>query len=113
MIRRHWVFVASMALMLGGSGVSAEEVKLTGAIGDAMCGAKHMMEGGAVACTEACIKAGSDYALIVGERAYTLKAQDAIKAQLAKLAGRDATVVGNRDGETITVTSVVAAAAPR
>ncbi|MGE0703646.1 MAG: hypothetical protein AB7F99_06100 [Vicinamibacterales bacterium] len=100
------------ALMVAASAAAAEEVKLTGAIGDAMCGVKHMMDGGAIACTEACIKAGSDYALIVGEKAYTLKVtRDADKTALAKLAGQEATVSGELDGDAITVASVVAAAA--
>ena len=44
---------------------------LTGEVSDAMCGAKHEM-GKPADCTRACIKHGSKYALVVGDKVYTL-----------------------------------------
>ena len=81
----------------------------TGEVGDAMCGRKHMEDEPAAECTRACVAHGSKYALIVGEKIYTLEASDkAALAALDKLAGKPATVTGTADGDTITVSSVVA-----
>ncbi len=58
---------------------------LTGEVSDAMCGAKHEMPGKAADCTRACIKHGSKYALVVGDKVYTLETSD--KAALDQLIG--------------------------
>jgi hypothetical protein len=82
---------------------------LTGEVSDAMCGAKHQMPGNAAECTRACIKHGSKYALVVGDKVYTLETSD--KAALAKLndlAGAKAKVTGEVDGDTVNVKSVAA-----
>ncbi len=81
-----WTLVAAFAV--GGVAASAKEATLTGTVGDAMCGVKHMMADEA-ACTRGCVKKGSDYALMVKDKVYTLKASnDETKAQLDKLAGK-------------------------
>jgi hypothetical protein len=98
--------VTMAAALFVASAAQAATATLTGTVGDAMCGAKHMMAGDAAACTAACVAKGSDYALIVGDKVYTLKATDAQKADLAKVAGKQATIVGDQDGETIKVSSV-------
>lgn len=105
-----WTLVAAFAL--GGAAASAKEATLTGTVGDAMCGVKHMMPDEA-GCTRGCVTKGSDYALIVKDKVYTLKANDAAKANLDKLAGKMATVVGDLNGETIQVASVQAAKAAK
>ena len=82
---------------------------LTGEVSDAMCGAKHQMPGKAAECTRACIKHGSKYALVVGDKVYTLETSD--KAALDKLndlAGAKAKVTGDVDGTTVAVKSVAA-----
>ena len=79
---------------------------LTGQVSDAMCGAKHQM-GSAAECTRGCVKHGSKYALVVGDKVYTLETAD--KATLDKLndlAGASAKVTGDVDGDTIAVKSV-------
>jgi len=82
----------------------------TGTVSDAMCGAKHMMEGDPAACLRACVQKGSKYALVVGEKVYTLDVKDkATLDQLDKLAAGKATVKGEADGDTIEVNSVAAA----
>jgi hypothetical protein len=82
----------------------------TGTVSDAMCGAKHMMEGDPAACLRACVQKGSNYALVVGDKVYTLNSQNqATLASLDKLANQKATVKGTADGDTITVISVAAA----
>ncbi len=81
---------------------------LTGEVSDAMCGVKHEMPSKAD-CTRACMKHGSKYALVVGDRVYTLETSD--KAALDKLndlAGAKAKVIGEVDGTTVTVKSVAA-----
>lgn len=81
----------------------------TGEVSDSMCGNKHMMSGKAD-CTRACIAKGSNYALVVGDKVYTLHTSD--KAALDKLnalAGEQAKVTGNLDGDTVEVSKVVAA----
>ena len=94
---------------LAGSAVQAEEMMLTGSIGDAMCGVKHA-GANAVGCTKGCVKKGSAYALIVDDKAYTLKTSgDEMDAQLDALAGQMATITGDVMGTDITVTSVKAA----
>ena len=82
---------------------------LTGEVTDAMCGAKHEMPGDAANCTRGCVKHGSKYALVVGDKVYTLETSD--KAALDKLndlAGAKAKITGEIDGTTINVKSVAA-----
>ncbi len=79
---------------------------LSGQVSDAMCGAKHMM-GKPAECTRACVEHGSKYALVVGDKVYTLDTSD--KAALDKLnqkAGETAKVTGDVEGSTIAVKSV-------
>jgi hypothetical protein len=74
-----------------------------------MCGAKHMMAGDA-ACLRACVQKGSKYALVVGEKVYTLDTKDkAILDKLEKLGAGKATIKGQAEGDTIEVSSVTAA----
>lgn len=81
----------------------------TGEIGDVMCGAKHEMEGSAATCTRECIQHGSKYALISGDKVYTLESSDkAVLTELDKLAGQKAKVMGTASGTTIQVGSVTA-----
>ncbi len=80
----------------------------TGKVSDTMCGAHHMMAGASDAdCTRACVKQGSKYALVVGDKVYTLQGGD--PATLDKLAGQNATVTGTIKEKTITVASVAPA----
>lgn len=79
----------------------------TGTVSDAMCGAKHM--GAAAECTRGCVKKGSKYALVVGDKVYTLETSDKTALDtLDKQAGAKATVTGTEKDNTITVTSVKA-----
>ena len=79
----------------------------TGQVSDSMCGAKHMSNN-PVECTRACAKRGSKYALVVGDKVYTLQADDKDLVTLDKLAGERAKVTGTLDGDTLKVSSVVA-----
>jgi hypothetical protein len=96
-----------MIASLAGSAFAAGKT-YTGTVSDAMCGAKHM--GPAAECTRGCVSKGSKYALVVGDKVYTLETSDkAALATLDKQAGAKATVTGSEKNNTITVTSVKAA----
>ena len=91
--------------LAGGKDAAAKT--MTGVVSDAMCGAKHMMAGNAAECTRACVSKGSKYALVVGDKVYTLETSDkAALDQLDKLAGQNASVTGAVEGDTIKVSSV-------
>ena len=95
---------------LVGSAAAAKGQTFTGEVSDSMCGAKHAMAGNNAACTRACVKKGSNYALVVGDKVYTLKTTDKSSlAELDKLAGEKAKVNGTADGDTIEVSKVSAA----
>jgi hypothetical protein len=79
----------------------------TGEVSDSMCGAKHMTSNHAE-CTHACLKQGSKYALVVGDKVYTLQADEKDLATLDRLAGEKAKVTGTLDGDTLKVNSVAA-----
>lgn len=82
---------------------------LTGQVSDAMCGKSHMMpDKSAAECAKECAKDG-DYALVVGDKVYTLKGH---KDELEKLAGANATVTGTVKGTTVDVATVTAAKTP-
>lgn len=84
----------------------AQNTTLKGVVTDQMCGAKHMMDGGAAKCTRACVKMGSPYALVVGNKIYTLKGHS---TELYNLAGQNVAVKGTVSGTTVDVSSVAAA----
>jgi hypothetical protein len=81
----------------------------TGEVGDAMCGRKHLEGESAAECTRACVAHGSKFALVVGDKIYTLETSD--KTALATLdqqAGKTASVTGTLNDDTIEVSSVIA-----
>jgi hypothetical protein len=87
----------------------AADKTLTGKVSDAMCGAKHQMAGNDASCTRTCVKGGSKYALVVGDRVYTLETTDpAALDKLNELAGARAKITGEVKGDTIAVKSVAA-----
>jgi hypothetical protein len=101
--------IFSVAAVSSLQALAAQKVTLTGEVGDAMCGRKHMEDEPAAECTRSCVAHGSKYALIVGEKIYILNATDpAALAALDKQAGKNATVTGTLDGDTIEVKSVAA-----
>src|SRR6266699_4024059 len=80
---------------------------LTGIVSDSMCGAHHMAKDKSPAeCTRMCVQQGQKYALVVGQKVYTLQGHE---PDLDKLAGTKATVKGNVTGETVAVDSVAPA----
>ena len=98
------------AVVAGSLAFAAKAQTFTGTVSDAMCGAKHMMEGDPVSCLRACVQKGSKYALVVGDKVYTLDTKDKSASDaLDKLAGQQAKVKGEANGDTIEVSSVSAA----
>jgi hypothetical protein len=109
--RRAGFFLLNVLLAAGlaFSAYAASGKSFTGTVSDAMCGAKHAIPD-AAACTRGCVAKGSKYALVVGDKVYTLDTSDqAALATLDKQAGAKATVTGTEKDNTITVTSVKAA----
>jgi hypothetical protein len=113
---RMWqVWMATVVLGTGLTvvpGMAAGNTQtFTGKISDAMCGATHTEGGIAPAdCVRVCVQKGAKYALVVGDKVYTLDTSD--KAQLDelnKLAWEQAKVTGTANGDTISVKSVAAA----
>ncbi|PYV96759.1 MAG: hypothetical protein DMG89_16615 [Acidobacteria bacterium] len=101
--------LTSTALSISPAWADDKAQTFTGRVSDAMCGAHHMMEGGAEDCTRACVKKGSKYALVVGEKVYTLDTSDkATLDKLDQLANKNAKVTGTASGDTIAVKSAVA-----
>lgn len=103
------VLTLVLAFLISVSALSAKGSSFTGTVSDSMCGAKHAMPGDDAACTRACVSKGSRYALVVGDKVYTLETSDKKALDtLDKQAGAKVTVMGNEKDNTITVTSVKA-----
>ena len=102
------VLFAGLAIVPGVAAGSAQT--FTGKVSDAMCGAKHSEGNTAPAdCVRACVQKGANYALVVGDKVYTLGTKDqAALDELNKLAWQQAKVTGTANGDTISVKSVTA-----
>lgn len=76
-----------------------------GIVTDTRCGAKHSAKVGlsAADCTRACVHAGEHFALVDGEKAYTLEGDP---VALKHLAGDRVKIAGTLSGNTIAVVSV-------
>jgi len=114
-LRMLQVCMAAMVLSTGlafvSSMMASSTQTFTGKVSDAMCGAKHTEAGIAPAdCVRACVQKGASYALVVGDKVYSLKTSDkAALDELSKLAWEQAKVTGTASGDTISVKSVAAA----
>jgi hypothetical protein len=84
--------------------VHAASQTIDGVVSDSMCGKKHMMPGKTDAqCVQECIKSGSSYALVVGDKVYTLAGKP---QTVAPFAGKRVHIEGSLKDNTITVTSI-------
>ena len=100
-------FVAAGLALSASLAVAQADQTLTGTVTDAMCGKKHMMQGASASKrTRECVKSGSDYALVVGDKIYILKGD---KTAIDKFAGANVEVKGKTSGSTVTVESINAA----
>lgn len=107
-------FLLLNLVMISGLAVSAASAAkgktFTGKVSDSMCGAKHMESSDDAGCTRICVGKGAKYALVSGDKVYTLDTSDkAALAILDKQAGSNVTVTGTEKDSTINVTSVTAA----
>src|SRR5215470_14600402 len=79
------------AVLAASSAFAAKLQTFTGTVGDAVCGAKHTMDGDDISCLRTCIQRGSKYDLVVGEKIYVLNFKDQSVAEtLDKLASQQA-----------------------
>ena len=103
-MRCNWIALPAALMLTASFAVAQASQTLTGEVGDSMCGKKHSMGDGSPAqCTRECVKGGSDYILIVGDKLYTLKGD---KAAIDKFAGAKATVTRTTAGDTLTVATI-------
>jgi len=114
-IARYGIIAAAVVLigvLAISSAFAAKPQVFVGEVGDAVCGAKHTMDGDDISCLRTCIQRGSKYDLIVGEKVYVLNLKDQTFADvLDKLAIQQAKaqVKGVESGGVIEVESVAAA----
>ena len=100
----------SAALLLAPAIPSAAEQTWSGKISDSACGAKHeeAAEGQGVMadrdCTQACVRGGSKYVLVVDGKVFQIANQDS--KELATHAGHTVTLTGELKGNTITASKI-------
>src|SRR5579863_5408126 len=100
----------AMAALVPAGLAAGKSQTLTGEVSDSMCGKDHMMQGSKADCTRACVRKGSKYALVVGDKVYTLETTDKTSLDaLDKLAGQQATITGAVNEDEVQVKSVAAA----
>lgn len=101
----------ALALPATLSAAQAGSTRYTGRVSDSMCGRTHDMGyKSKVACVRACVKGGSSYALVVGQRTYTLVTSNPQQvAALYKYADQRVVVTGRLNGAKLTVQSVAPA----
>lgn len=78
-----------------------------GMLTDTRCGAQHSSAVGmsASSCVRVCVHSGEHFALVDGEKMYSLEGQE---AALKRLAGERVKIVGALNGSILSVTSVSA-----
>ena len=100
--------ILSMAVFSSLYAAAGGKQTFTGEVSDAMCGRNHM-EGAPAECTRTCVSHGSRYALVAGDKIYTLNTTDKTAlAMLDQQAGKKVTVTGVLNGDTIDVNSIAA-----
>ena len=77
----------------------------SGLVTDSYCAARHRRHSNLTPedCARACLRNGASYVLVDGDRRYKLSGNE---ESLSKLLGTRATIIGRREGETISVSSV-------
>ena len=106
-IRRLVLGTLAVLLLISTMTLSAPPT-FTGVISDDMCGKKHTMMPGKPDsdCVRACVKGGSKYALISGDKVLVLKGDS---KQLDQLAGKKVKLTGDVSGATINVSAIAEA----
>lgn len=102
------VMMSLLVLLVFGCLAWGADKSWNGVISDSHCGLKHATASDdAAACVAKCVSGGGKYTLVAGGKLYQLNPQDKVGSNLA---GRAVRVTGSLSGDTITVTSVTAAA---
>ena len=102
--------LVAAALLLAQGGAFAAEQTWTGKISDSACGVKHeeAAEGQGVMadreCTQACVRGGSNYVLVVDGKVFQITNQD--HKDLAAHAGHAVTITGELKGTAITASRI-------
>ncbi len=108
-MKKQFTFCTLGLLLAAGLSLATPSPDKTfvGTIGDSMCGAKHMMAGESdKQCTLECVKGGAKYILInPSGKIYQLSDQKTPE----QYAGAKVKVTGTLSGDTISVSSIVAA----
>ena len=106
-----WIAMAVLTMGLASvPAVAAVTQTFTGKVSDTMCGAKHKEGVPPADCVRACVKHGAKYALVIGDKVYTLDTSNKANLdELNKLAWEEAKVTGTANGDVISVKSVTAA----
>jgi hypothetical protein len=126
--RRYWIEIVSLCtavscglallIVLGVSAVAAAQSSAAppaassetyeGVVTDIHCGAKHQasIRKNAADCARSCVHAGSQFALVDGDKTYILTGDP---ERLKEAAGRRVKVAGTLTGETIAVTLITPA----
>jgi len=80
---------------------------ISGVITDGECGARHNHNKdanmSATECARFCVRNGSKYVLVDGEKRYSLSGNE---EEISKLAGQRVTISGSRNGDTVLVNSL-------
>jgi hypothetical protein len=112
-LRMLQVWMATAVLSAGLAAVPAVAAgtqTFTGKVSDTMCGTKHKEGVPPADCVRGCVKRGAKYALVVGDKVYTLDTSNKTNLdELDKLAWEEAKVTGTANGDVISVKSVTAA----
>jgi len=102
------VAIATVLSLSAQEKTAPAEQKWTGNISDSMCGKSHGANGGTMAkdheCTITCVKGGSTYVFVVGDKIFKLADQK--MAALEQHAGHRVEIAGTIKGDVITVTKV-------
>jgi len=108
-VMRTIPLLVGVALLSGAVSLSAQQT-WTGKIADSACGAKHeeaVENEGVMAdrdCTQACVRGGSKYILVVDGKVLKIANQD--NKDLATHAGHAVKVTGELKGDSITVSTI-------
>ena len=108
-VMRTLPLLVGVALLSGAVSLGAQQT-WTGKIADSACGAKHeeaVENEGVMAdrdCTQACVRGGSKYILVVDGKVLKIANQD--NKDLATHAGHAVKVTGELKGDSLTVSTI-------